>query len=242
MHVQTSQNPFGHDHERRTERLFEQRVNALAQRVMREGVPIHEMELREQGEERTKLISAVREHIAHLANLDTDATKPELSPEHLHTISTLKQRFAKNHKLHPGINWSDVESALKKNPSRLNILQKLEDTGGEPDVIGAEGSDFIFGETSEESPAGNGRRNLEYDQALEKAKSFGVTSLMSRDQYLDLQKLKTIDERTRSWLATPKHTLDTGNAFSGKSTNVELYSANCKFHDLGFRCTLRVSR
>lgn len=50
-------------------------------------------------------------------------------------IALLKSRFFANPHRHPDIIWEDVEAQLMAHPEKLIILQKMEETGGEPDVV-----------------------------------------------------------------------------------------------------------
>jgi hypothetical protein len=47
----------------------------------------------------------------------------------------LKSRFLTNSHRHPDISWEDVETRLKAHPEKLTILEKMEETGGEPDIV-----------------------------------------------------------------------------------------------------------
>ena len=59
-------------------------------------------------------------------------------------IEILKKRFEDNMTRHPGLKWEDVEARLSE--GALEILKKMEETGGEPDTIGvdAETGKLIF--------------------------------------------------------------------------------------------------
>ncbi len=50
-------------------------------------------------------------------------------------LSLLHSRFLAHPYRHPDINWSDVETRLLAHPETLKILQRMEDSGGEPDVV-----------------------------------------------------------------------------------------------------------
>ena len=50
-------------------------------------------------------------------------------------ISTLKTRFEANIHRHAGIEWSQVAKKLEMNPIKLAIIEQMEKTGGEPDVV-----------------------------------------------------------------------------------------------------------
>ena len=71
-------------------------------------------------------------------------------------LKGLKVRFEKNMQRHKGTAWADVHAALQTSPGALRVLQKMELTGGEPDVIGLDGETgkYIFCDCSTESPVG----------------------------------------------------------------------------------------
>jgi hypothetical protein len=51
-------------------------------------------------------------------------------------LTILKARFEKNRNRHKGIEWAKVQARLQANAAKLWSLQEMEDTGGEPDVVG----------------------------------------------------------------------------------------------------------
>ena len=115
-------------------------------------------------------------------------------------LETLKKRFDENSLRHPGIDWQDVEKRLSDKPEALEIMKRMEETGGEPDVLGADEStgEIIFCDCSKETPAG--RRSLCYDDeallkrkknppagsAMHQAQEMGV-ELMTEELYRKLQ-------------------------------------------------------
>ena len=143
-------------------------------------------------------------------------------------LKTLEQRFKDNMKLHPEVIWDNVKSRLLKNPEKLNILNQMENTGGEPDVVSFETTtdSYIFIDCSKESPAH--RRSLCYDEealasrkknkpsgsAEEKAKEIGV-ELLTQGEYKELQQLGEFDLKTSSWLQTPEYIRKLGGAIFG---------------------------
>lgn len=136
-------------------------------------------------------------------------------------LEILKKRFMENKNRHPGIEWETVEARLT--PEALNTLLRMEETGGEPDVLGMEGEKIIFCDFSRETPAG--RRSLCYDEeALRKrtknppagsaeaqAKQIGA-ALMPEDMYRRLQSAEAVDLKTSSWIATPAAVRSLGGA------------------------------
>jgi hypothetical protein len=130
-------------------------------------------------------------------------------------------------------------------PEKLYALQKLEETGGKPQLIGIDRDEFIFEDRSKESPSG--RRNQNFDQAAEMAKKFGV-DMMSREAYIAMQKTGKFDLNTWSWLATPASTevRESGNALRGNryddGTYVERNPACNLSPFIGWRASLRVKK
>lgn len=157
------------------------------------------------------------------------AKKKELSSDQRkELLGTLKARFEKNMNRHKGIEWAKVQAKLESNPAKLWSLQEMEDTGGEPDVIGQDKKtgDFIFFDCSAETPAG--RRSLCYDRegldsrkehkpansAMDLAAEMGI-EMLDEEQYRDLQKLGRFDAKTSSWLRTPAAIRKLGGAIFG---------------------------
>ena len=127
--------------------------------------------------------------------------------------------------LHPDLAWSDVEARLREAPDAMEVLRRMEESGGEPDTIGfdAETGKLIFCDCAAESPVG--RRSLCYDDealrkrtknppagsAAGKAREIGV-SLMTETLYRRLQSLGAFDLKTSSWIATPEEIRQKGGA------------------------------
>ena len=153
-------------------------------------------------------------------------THPELSDEQKTTLlQTLQARFRQNMHRHPGLEWMEIQRKLEANPQKLWSLFQMEDTGGEPDVIGkdAETGGFLFYDCSPESP--KARRSLCYDleawesrkehkpkdSAMEMAEAMGI-QLLTEEEYRALQQLDAVDQKTSSWVATPARIRKLGGA------------------------------
>ena len=151
---------------------------------------------------------------------------PELSDEQKTTLlQTLQARFRQNMHRHPGLEWMEIQRKLEANPQKLWSLFQMEDTGGEPDVIGkdAETGGFLFYDCSPESP--KARRSLCYDleawesrkehkpkdSAMEMAEAMGI-QLLTEEEYRALQQLDAVDQKTSSWVATPARIRKLGGA------------------------------
>lgn len=172
-------------------------------------------------------------------------------------VPLLKSRFEKNPARHKGIDWTDVQSRLQSSPQKLLALQAMENTGGEPDVIGrdAQTGELIFCDCSAESPTG--RRSLCYDRealdsrkenkpensALDIAVGMGI-ELLTEAEYRDLQKLGSFDAKTSSWIRTPAAIRKLGGALfcDRRYDTVFVYhnGAQSYYAARGFRGLLRV--
>lgn len=155
--------------------------------------------------------------------------KKKLAPKDSEELLvTLKNRFEKNTNRHKNIRWEEVVAKLETNPDKLWSLHEMEQTGGEPDVIGVDKKtgEFIFYDCSVESP--KGRRSLCYDRealearkehkpknnAIDLANSIGI-ELLTEEEYRELQKFGEFDTKTSSWLKTPDDIRKLGGAIFG---------------------------
>lgn len=153
-------------------------------------------------------------------------TKNKLSSEESKgLLKDLKTRFEKNPKRHKGIVWAKVQAKLESSPTKLWSLNEMEITGGEPDVIGFDKKtgEFIFCDCSEETP--KGRRSVCYDRkalnsrkehkpknsAMDMAEEIGIT-ILTEEEYRELQKLGEFDLKTSSWVTTPANIRGLGGA------------------------------
>ena len=140
-------------------------------------------------------------------------------------LDTLKKRFQDNRQRHPDLSWELVDDRLRENEAALAALLRMEESGGEPDVIGyLPGTDrLLFCDCAKETPVG--RRSLCYDEdALKKrvknppagsaerqAREMGV-ELLTEELYYRLQELGEFDLKTSSWIATPPELRRLGGA------------------------------
>lgn len=171
--------------------------------------------------------------------------------------SVLKIRFEKNTNRHKGIEWSKVQEKLEANPEKLWILDDMEITGGEPDVVGYDKKtgEYIFYDCSAETP--KDRRSICYDNealasrkehkpknsATGMATEMGI-DILSEEQYRNLQQLGEFDLKTSSWVKTPGNIRKLGGAlFCDRRYNtVFVYhnGADSYYAARGFRGSLRL--
>ncbi|HNQ27569.1 MAG TPA: DUF4256 domain-containing protein [Aquaticitalea sp.] len=186
------------------------------------------------------------------------AKQKNLSQEAKDTlISILKTRFETHRARHENIQWTNVEEKLRSQPEKLCSLYQMEQSGGEPDVVGQTPTTgtYHFFDCSPESPTG--RRSLCYDmEALEsrklhKPKDSAVAmaiemgcKLLTETQYQTLQTLGTFDIKTSSWLCTPPEIRALGGAIFGdrRFGRVFIYhnGAESYYGARGFRCFIEV--
>lgn len=175
----------------------------------------------------------------------------------LELFKILHARFEKHMDRHQELDWQKVQTNLEKDAEKLWSLNEMEETGGEPDVIGydAKTDQYLFCDCSAESP--KGRRSLCYDQdALESRKehkpknsAVGMAAemgieLLTEEQYRDLQQLGKFDTKTSSWIATPTEIRELGGAIFGdlRFGRVFIYhnGAESYYGARGFRGLLKV--
>jgi hypothetical protein len=172
-------------------------------------------------------------------------------------LSALKARFEKNTSRHPGLDWASVRARLERNADRLWSLNEMEQTGGEPEVVGQDKKtgEYHFVDCSAESPSG--RRSLCYDRealesrkeakpkssAVDMAKAMGI-ELLTEEQYRALQKPGKFDQKTSSWVETPARIRKLGGAIfcDRRYDTVFVYhnGAESYYAARGFRGMLRV--
>ena len=140
-------------------------------------------------------------------------------------LDILKKRFEENMQRHRGLSWAEVEDRLKKSPDALAVLKAMEESGGEPDVIGVDESTgkIIYCDCSKETPAG--RRSLCYDDealkkrtknppagsAVHQAEEIGAL-LLTEELYMLLLSLGEFDLKTSSWIFAPDDIRSKGGA------------------------------
>jgi hypothetical protein len=185
-------------------------------------------------------------------------TEKELSSKQRdELLGTLKSRFEKNMKRHKGLEWARVKAKLEANPEKLWSLNEMEDTGGEPDVIGQDkkSGEYIFFDCAPQTP--NDRVSLCYDDealaarkehkpkdsAVAMADAMGV-ELLTEEQYFELQKLAEFDTKRSSWINTPVEIRKLGGALYGCHRYGRIFigsnGAESYYSGRGFRGWLKV--
>ena len=158
---------------------------------------------------------------------------------------------------HKGIAWAEVQARLEGNLRALESLRQMEDSGGEPDVIGRDKATgrYTFCDCAAESPSG--RRSLCYDKealdarkehkpqgsAVEMAAGMGV-DLLTQEQYRALQQLGEFDAKTSSWVSTPSDMRALGGALFCDRRYGQVFTyhngAQSYYASRGFRAWLQV--
>ena len=170
-------------------------------------------------------------------------------------LKTLEARFAKTLPHHPGVQWQAVAEALEAAPEKFAALWRMEETGGEPNVVAdpKRPGKIVFFDCAAESP--EGRRSLCYDQeallsrkqnapadsALHMAQDMGV-EMLDEEQYRMLQQVFEFDRKTSSWILTPAEPRALGGALfcDRRYGRVFTYhnSADSYYGARGFRASL----
>lgn len=186
-----------------------------------------------------------------------DERKDLTQEQSVKLLAVLKARFEENKQRHKGIDWAEVQAKLEACKEKLRALNEMENTGGEPDVVGRDEKTgaYIFCDCAAETPAG--RRNLCYDpKALETRKAnkpqgsavgaaaaMGV-EMLKEEEYRALQQLGEFDLTTSSWVETPEDIREKGGALfcDRRYGHVFVYhnGAESYYSSRGFRGLLRV--
>lgn len=142
--------------------------------------------------------------------------KPLIQTQRDELIDTLHNRFLKNMHRHASMDWQNIVKKLDANPSKLNALYAMEESGGEVDVVAYDPTSdvYTFMDCSKETP--KGRLSLCYDpealasrkankpsgSAIGMANEMGV-ELLDETQYRYLQTLGEFDIKTSTWIKSP---------------------------------------
>ncbi|ENX62869.1 MULTISPECIES: DUF4256 domain-containing protein [Acinetobacter] len=169
----------------------------------------------------------------------------------------LKKRFEANMHRHHGLNWVNIEEQLKQLPEKLWVLNQMEQTGGEPDIVSldSEPNEIIFYDCAVETP--KGRRSLCYDRAaldarkehkpennaVDVAEAMGI-ELLTEEQYKQLQLVEHFDLKTSSWVKTPEDVRKLGGAIFCDSRYGRVFTyhngAQSYYATRGFRGRLEI--
>jgi Protein of unknown function (DUF4256) len=172
-------------------------------------------------------------------------------------LRSLRTRFDAHMHRHAGLEWTTVQARLAANSAKLWSLNEMEQSGGEPDVVGMDKTtgECIFVDCSAQSP--KGRRSVCYDRealearkehkpktsAVEMATAMGA-ALLTVDEYHGLQRLGEFDTTTSSWVQTPATIRKLGGALfcDRRYDTVFVYhnGAESYYAARGFRCSIRV--
>jgi hypothetical protein len=161
-------------------------------------------------------------------------------------LEILKKRYEKNMHRHEGLVFEEVQDKLMK---FQDIILKMEETGGEPDVVVLDEKLFVIDMVKETPKV---RVSLCYDKearlarknfppassALEMAASLGVT-IIDEMMYVKLQDIEDFDLKTSSWILTDEKLRSLGGALFGdkryQRTFIYHNDADSYYGSRGFR-------
>lgn len=172
-------------------------------------------------------------------------------------LGVLRKRFSENKERHEDLVWEKVKARLQDNAGKLWSLNEMEESGGEPDVIGhnTKTGEYVFVDCSKESP--KGRTSVCYDReglesrkahkpantAMDMAGEMGI-ALLTEEEYFSLQELGDFDAKTSSWLKTPVEIRKLGGALYAEWRYSRVFvghnGAQSYYGARGFRGMLRV--
>lgn len=163
-------------------------------------------------------------------------------------IKVLEERFIKHPERHGDISWEDVRSYLEEHPEVLEILKKMEETGGEVDLFQLHGK-YYYVDASKETPKRlslcydkearvNRKKNAPTFSVCEEVKKLG-SILLDEEFYRALQEKGEFDLKTSSWLKTEDEVRKKGGAIFGdrRYGRVFIYhnGADSYYSSRGFR-------
>jgi len=153
--------------------------------------------------------------------------------KNMELIELLKIRFLDS-KISASCSWDDIEAKLKSDNKALAVLEKMEQSGGEPALVKVDQDGMLWMDASVESPSG--RRSLCYDEtALQSRKQNKPQSsveaelkkigcqLLNKEDYVLLQAFKKVDLKTSSWIETPENIRKLGGALFGDNRYDEVF-------------------
>ena len=166
-------------------------------------------------------------------------------------LEILEQRFNKYPQRHLNITFKDIEPKLKQ---YVDIIQRMEDTGGEPDVVLLDDTLYVM-DMAKESPKLRG--SLCYDKqarlerkkippassAMEEVNKIGI-QMLDETMYKKLQDIEDLDLKTSSWIATDENLRSLGGALFGdkryQRTFIYHNGADSYYGARGFRGYLKL--
>lgn len=171
-------------------------------------------------------------------------------------IKVMKDRFEANINRHENLEWEYIEDRLNNNEDKILILLKMEEFGGEPDVVSLnEDGSLLFMDCVKECP--RQRKSLCYDElalserklnkpgsSVEKMVQEIGSELINEEDYLFLQRKGDFDLKTSSWLKTPIEIRERKGAIFGDKrfgrTFIYHNGAESYYSSRGFRTKLTV--
>ena len=166
-------------------------------------------------------------------------------------LEILELRFKNHPHRHLNIAFKDIEPKLKQ---YVDIIQRMEDTGGEPDVVLLDDTLYVM-DMAKESPKLRG--SLCYDKqarlerkkfppassAMEEVNKIGI-QMLDETMYKKLQDIEDLDLKTSSWIATDEALRSLGGALFGdkryQRTFIYHNGADSYYGARGFRGYLKL--
>ena len=169
-------------------------------------------------------------------------------------LKVLKQRFTNNPHRHENLTWEQVEKYFRANMPALEVVGKMENLDGEPDVIEFNQHLYYVDFCREHSKA---RTSIAYDasarikrkhvppqnSALEICQKIGA-ELMSVELYKFIQSLEDLDLKTSTWLLTGESIRSLGGALFGDKRYGQTFiyhnGADSYYGVRGFRAVIKL--
>lgn len=165
----------------------------------------------------------------------------------------LKKRFEDHPERHPGLSWDQVSQQISE--EQWVLLQRMEEAGGEPDLLLTPDGKRIYVDTCKETP--EDRRSVCYDEKARLARknnapdksARGIAenlglSLVDEATYLLLQATGSYDVKGQIWLATDEAFRSQGEALFGNRRHDRVFiyynGAQSYYRTRGYRFMLNL--
>lgn len=191
--------------------------------------------------------------------------KKELSPEEIDKyLGEFRTRFDALPQLHKGIEWAEVEKALRADVESMAKLYALDEKGHKMNVFGEENGEFVFASAwNDYEKVAEDHRNICFDPEGQKlaekhgyepkgnavsiiAAIMGVKEDEARDYLADPkfheQLRKAVKVNGWAWLKTDAATRKSGDAFDGYYNGIYKDNADSYNDVSSFRASLRVKK
>lgn len=169
-------------------------------------------------------------------------------------IEKISERFEQHPERHGDISLGEITRAITES-DKSDILIRMEESGGEVDVVMHDSEGVVFFDCSPESPLQ--RRSVCYDEAARLARKANApeasaeemaneigAEILNEEDYLFLQTLGDFDLKSQCWVKTDPDFRGKGEALFCNKRNGRAFTyyngVQSYYSNRGFRCKVRI--